>query len=133
MRVRGADYGFFATAPLVPNYFLARRDLSHELLPEDGHVMNRCHVWITHPHEATVANRDSKLAVQTSLARLVRVALGILRESFVAGLINMTMHAIDRDDEHLAAFIIKRWMAMRPTLRPSNPAAQMKQEGKNEC
>jgi hypothetical protein len=43
------------------------------------------------------------------------------------------MYAIDRDDEYLAAFIIERWMAMRPTLRPSNLAAQMKQEGKNEC
>jgi hypothetical protein len=56
MRVRGTDHGFFATVPLVPNYFLARRDLSHELLPEDGYVMNRCHVWCTHPHEATVVN-----------------------------------------------------------------------------
>jgi hypothetical protein len=112
--------------PLVANHLLACRDLGHELVAEDRNVMHRGLVRFTHPNEAIL-----KLAVKTSLARLVQVMLWVLGQSWVAGLIDVTaMCPIDRDDEDWIVVIIQQWMAMCPVLCPNNLVAQMKQEGK---
>jgi hypothetical protein len=71
MGVGGTDDGLLASVPLVPNDLLACWDHFQELLTEDHDVVDGGLVWTIYPDKTIFENRESKLIVQTSLARLM--------------------------------------------------------------
>jgi hypothetical protein len=95
-----------ADVALVSNYLFSGRNLGHELVTEDPHIMDRCFVWAIHPYKTIIKHGEGKLIIHTSLARLVRVVLGVLTKRGVSGLIHMAMHPVHRDDVNRIIIII---------------------------